>query len=203
MKYKGIHFTHHTNGKMSGLVSLNTSSLNNDFCKKKSRNRNNICHFCYSTKYEKLRKNLEKAYLKNGLILKRDHIEIPVIPYRWLRVNSFGELINISHLDNIVQLARKNDHCTFSLFTKRLSLLNYYFYNNNKPKNLIVIYSTTKLNKVLEYNDLSFKNKKIIDKVFSVTNQKDLKINCTKNCFECMKCYTEADPNNTIVEFKK
>ena len=71
---------------------------------------------------------------------------LPTILELYFRFNSHGELINLIHLENYNNIALKNPHCTFTLWTKRFDLIKKFFDNNQKPKNLILIYSNSKLN---------------------------------------------------------
>ena len=49
------------------------------------------------------------------------------------RFHSHGELINETHLINLVNIALHNPHCNFALWTKRFDIISKYFKKNKKP----------------------------------------------------------------------
>jgi hypothetical protein len=206
-----LHLTTHKTkkgykSKLDGFYSLNTSTLHNSFCQKmfSSDNDNLICHSCYA-------KNLEKRYFKktdkldinarilSGSILLWDHVPFyPLLSV--LRIHSIGELINDIHFINIVLIARKNPHCTVSIWTKRPDIVKRVFKSGySKPDNLILIYSNPRVNldveiKPPEYFDKVFNN---YTKEYSVENNVD--INCHKSCKNCMICYRQ----NNVEQIKE
>jgi hypothetical protein len=128
-------------------------------------------------------KLLSESMLKNS--------QIPKFNRLYVRINSFGELINDIHLQNILLIAINNPNTTFTLFTKRVDLVKKL---PSKPKNMIFIYSNPILNSGFE------KIPKGFDKIFTVfdkqtVKERKIKINCMKNCMSCLKCYTRNDIN--------
>lgn len=59
-----------------------------------------------------------------------------------VRFHSFGELLNMIHLNNFVRIAKALPKTTFALWSKRIDLIKKL---KDKPKNLILIYSTPRL----------------------------------------------------------
>ena len=188
-------------GKMNGINSINVSSLENPFCIKNSKNENSVCSKCYSNRYSRLRPPLEKCLLKNTEILTKTDLEfedIPVINALYFRFNSFGELYNLRHFINLLRICRKNPKTTFSLWTKRKSIIRQYD-QDLLPKNLILIYSEPLINEI----NLGVES---FDKTFNVVTKEFSKdsniINCSKKCLECLKCYTKNSLTTIIEKIK-
>ena len=82
------------------------------------------------------------------------------------------------------------------MWSKRFDLIKKFFDNNQKPKNLILIYSNSKLNKPInklpKYFDKSFNN-------VTKENKDNFNINCHSKCVDCLLCYTHND-TKTIIE---
>lgn len=200
-----LHITIHQKGKLKGIVSINTSTLKNDFCNKagcrniqrKFRNYNSICELCYAEKNEKLRKQLEVCLERNNEILSNRLLkedEIPKLNNAFVRFHSFGEFINDIHVQNFLNIAKKNSQTKFCLMTKRYDLVMKY----PKVKNIIYIASSPLINTPIT-------NKEVVtyfDKIFTVYEQfiasdKKIKINCEgRSCMECKNCYRKNGAKN-------
>jgi len=185
--------------KLDGFYSLNTSTLNNPFCKKMFSNDNDlICKHCYA-------KTLEKRYFYktdklnvNGAILSESILLWDHVPYypllSVLRIHSLGELINDVHFINVILIAKKNSHCTVSIWTKRPDIVKRVFKSGYlKPDNLILIYSNPRVN-----CDFEIKTPEFFDKVFSnytknFAEENNIDINCYRSCKDCMICYRHND----------
>ena len=185
---------HVTNGsgKMLGIQSINTSTLENPFCSK-MRVIDSVCRKCYAATYEKMRPSLENALLRNHGALSSGILplsELPFVNAQFLRVNSFGELVNQYHFKNILNLTMKNSHCQVVLWTKRKDLINRVLSVRDKPKNLTLIYSSPVINKAA-------KLPRHFNKVFTVydkSHKNASHINCGgKSCNDCQLCYTVND----------
>jgi len=186
----------HTN-KMEDMMSLNTSTVKNPFCIKAGKT-DTICKICYA-------RNLEKfyghgvghipSYVKNGKILSTKLLsneELISIIRKFkdkdiIRFHAYGELINIVHLYNYLNIARKSPDKIFALWSKRVDLIKNI--KDIKPKNLITIYSTPRIDVMKPIIPDGF------DKVFSVysrnfAKENKIKINCGgKKCNICRSCY--------------
>ena len=108
----------------------------------------------------------------------------------FFRFSSHGELINNNHLINLINICLKNKHCIFTLWTKRTDIINKVFKEKIKPKNLILIFSNSKLNNPIKsppkYFDKTFNN---VSKDFdnsSILNSTELH---KKNHIDDMKTY--------------
>ena len=189
-------------GKMENIQSINTNTLTNEFCIKQSKNKNSICSSCYSMNNLKtFRKNCIPSRQHNSDLLSKEIIHnqlLPNILNAFFRFSSDGELINDIHLINLINICLKNKHCTFTLWTKRKDIINKVFKTMNKPKNLILIFSNSQLNKPIEtlpkYFDKTFNN---VTKDFDNT-----KVNCFGKCQDCLVCYKHNNINQ-IVEYIK
>jgi hypothetical protein len=195
---KKIHITKHSdNQKMESMFSINSNTLSNTFCQAQ-RKTDSICKSCYAfnqlTMYENNIPPLQNNsnMLSTG-ILKEN--ELPFLNHSIFRFNSFGELINLNHLHNLVQIAKKNKNTVFTLWTKRKNLIEKYFADEKKPKNLILIFSSYKLNQIEILPDF-------FDKVFTVFTAKyaienKVNINCgNKKCINCRLCYSHNKIKN-------
>lgn len=202
---KGLHITVHQTGKLKGIVSINTSTLKNDFCNKagcrdirrKFRACHSICELCYAEKNEKVRLQLEACLERNNEILSKHLLtdeEIPVLNNAFVRFHSFGEFINDIHVQNFLNIARHNPQTKFCLMTKRYDLVMKY----PKLKNIVYIASSPLIN-------IPITDKKVVgffDKVFTVYEQfiasdKKININCQgRNCMQCKNCYRRSGAKN-------
>ncbi len=193
-KLSNVHITTGS-GKLQGFPSVNVSSLDNEFCKIVSQKNDTICKSCYSNRLSKLRKNLEIRLLGNSALLSGrvlEDSELPVFNNRYVRFNSYGELINETHMQNLINIAKKNPYTTFGLWSKRANIVMKF----DKVPNIKYIFSVSKI-------DAEFTNQGILkyfDKVFIVTTSSEGN-NCTTNCMSCMLCYT--DNAVTVIKEKK
>lgn len=196
-----IHITKGS-GKMDGIYSVNTSTLENKFCQAMSKT-SDVCASCYAERYEKMRKGLHEALVRNDKVFKSKDFKPETLPFTFVRFHSFGELHNFQHLLNVVALVKHNPNTTFTLYTKRANYIQKFLKENDCfPSNLLLIYSNPSLNNERKTPPKGF------HKVFNVFTKKyaqkhNIQINCGgKSCMSCMVCYTW---NNTVVvnELKK
>ena len=199
MEFSQIHISKGS-GKLELINSISTNTLTNDYCSKQAKNKKSICSLCYSQKSLKtFRKNMVNVLDKNSRLLSEQVIQkslLPTIFNSYFRFNSHGELINMIHLENLVNIAKKNKHCNFTLWSKRYDLISIFFDSHKKPKNLFLVYSNSKLNKPVYFPIKHF------DKTFNnITKDKvdDFKINCFSKCKDCLLCYTK-NKTTTIIE---
>ena len=195
-----IHISKMT-GKLEGFQSISTNTTTNPYCIKQNKKKdNNICTFCYShTMLNTFRKNMAPSLQRNSDLLSSKVLHpdaLPVINQAFFRFNSHGELINEFNLINYVNIAIKNPHCNFTLWTKRFDIVSKYFKDNEKPKNLILVYSNPRINHILDktpqYFDKTFNN---VEEHLEVKRQ-----NCTgQKCKDCLLCY-KFNEVSTIVE---
>ncbi len=189
-------------GKLDGFKAISTNTVTNPFCIKMNKAKDNIiCSHCYShTMLKGFRKNCQPSLQRNSDLLSSrvlEQEELPLILDAFLRFDSHGELINITNLINYVNIAKKNPHCSFGLWTKRKDLINKYFKDNECPPNLILIYSNPKISNILSRPPRHF------HRTFNnvLEHEEVERQNCTgQQCKNCLLCYTPNNGVDTIVE---
>ena len=193
-------------GKLDGFQAISTNTMTNPYCIKQnaSGKANNICTKCYShTMLKSYRKNMQPALQRNSDALANkvhDMEYLPVINQAWFRFNAHGELINMTHLENLVRICKKNPHTSFALWTKRNDIVSRYFKTREKPANMILIYSNPKISTIMA------KPPKYFDRTFNNVLEHEHKEqqNCTgQKCKDCRLCYTVGNGVDTIVEMVK
>ena len=185
-------------GKLKGIPALNTSPLNNKFCKAMSKKKDTICGSCYSINMLKtFRKRADTPFRKYGEFLSSKIHPPEYLPKPpnalYVRFSAHGELINVDHAVNLFQICNSSPKTTFTLWTKRYNLVWRAIEYMKKPKNLILIYSAIGLDKKKRL-PMHF------DKVFIVQSKKNDKTNCFGKCIDCLKCYTKTDTTTHIYE---
>jgi len=203
--YPLVHISKMT-GKLDGFKAISTNTVTNEYCIKQnaSKRKDNICTVCYSHNMLKsYRKNMQPAMQRNSEALANKVIDpeyLPTILDAFFRFNAHGELINLTHLENLVRIAKKNPHCNFALWTKRNDLIVKYFKTREKPRNFILVYSNQKISTILS------KTPKHFDRTFNNVLEHEYKDkqNCTgQKCKDCRLCYTLDNGVDTIVEMVK
>jgi len=189
-------------GKLDGFKAISTNTITNPFCIKMNKAKDNsICSHCYShTMLKGFRKNCQPSLQRNSDLLSSrvlEQEELPLILDAFFRFDAHGELINITNLINYVNIAKKNPHCSFGLWTKRKDIINRYFKDNDCPPNLILIYSNPKISNILS------KPPKHFHRTFNnvLEHEEVERQNCTgQQCKNCLLCYTPNNGVTTIVE---
>jgi hypothetical protein len=149
------------------------------------------------------RKNMQPSLERNSQALSKEILpinDLPMIMDLYFRFNAHGELINETHLINLVNIAIKNPKVNFALWTKRNDIIIKYFKDNIKPSNLILIYSNSKISKVMDKPPIYF------DKTFNnVLESEYIELqNCTgQQCKNCLLCYTHNEVNTIVEKVKK
>jgi hypothetical protein len=190
-------------GKLDGLRAISTNTRTNDYCIKQnaSGDSSNICTKCYShTMLSSYRKNMQPALQRNsdalGMRVLAEH-EIPRILDSVFRFDAHGELINDTHLGNLVAICEANPGTNFALWTKRNDLVSKHFATRAKPANMILIYSNPKISNIMRkpprHFDRTFNN--VLEHEFTERQ------NCTgQQCKDCLLCYIPGNGVTTIVE---
>ena len=185
-------------GKMTGMPAITSSMLCNEHCQKLSNIIGTVCEKCYTMKYLKSRPAVEKCYAENTELLTSSVIPIKQLPFinaTMCRLETFGDIVNATHLQNYINLIKKNNHCMFALFTKNYTVVFDYFKTHKQPKNLSLVISSLLLDEpfALEFLPEYLTNVKIFtvySKPFAKGN--NVTINCGKNrCVDCRRCYTK------------
>lgn len=185
-------------GKLRGIRSINTSPIDNPFCNKMAKNVHSICHYCYSRNMIEngYRASCRPAWKRMSELLSSDILDeseiTPCLKANYIRFNAHGELFNLIHLENLIQIAKVNSHANCTLFTKRQDILTQL--KQKIPDNMMVVYSNPLINSPLTEKDIP----KNVNKIFNVFTLKyvlehpEIKINCSgKRCLECKICYSK------------
>ena len=190
-------------GKLKGIPALNTNTLTNDFCSK-MRKTDVICRICYSAAMlEGVRKSCVPAWQNNSDILAQAiPVEnLPSINAHTFRFHGHGELINYTHLENFMNISRKNPDTHFALWTKRIGFIRKWLKNNDALENVIFIYSNPKTNRVMNRPPEGFE--KVFNAVYDDTVREG-QTPCTGiKCIECMACYRHNEHTVIIEKVKK
>lgn len=172
---------------MEGIPSINVSSFN-EFCNKMAKTQT-ICQKCYARRIESYRFYLTQALKRNTEILSNPMTEFPKYDFKVLRFNSFGELINFQHYENIIKICENNPDTVHTLWSKRIDIVSRYI----KPKNLILIYSNPFIDTIVEpfppFNH-----------TFNVMTTGSERINCKSKCKDCFFCYDTTKNGRIIIE---
>ena len=197
MAFNGILWQTTHSGKMKGINSISTSCANNPNCIARRQNGESVCFKCYAATYMKMRSNLQRRLEYNAVMLSTKIIadeELPIIADSVFRFESFGDLYNAIHLQNYVNICKKNPNTNFALYTKNTWILDEVFNEIGiaKPDNLSIVVSSPLLNKPIELDKEKFWFVNhiftVYDKNFITENNVD--INCgARNCFGCQICY--------------
>ena len=174
-------------GKMAGMPAITSSMLCNEYCERLRSIPGTVCEKCYTLKYLQSRPSVDKCYRKNTELLTKSIIPIHQLPFinaAMCRLESFGDIVNATHLQNYVNLIKKNSHCMFSLFTKNYTVVFQYFKAHKQPKNLSIVISSLLLNQPFDVTNLADANLTNV-KIFTVytkayTENNGVAINCGK-----------------------
>ena len=187
--------------KLDGIDSISTNTLTNKYCMAMNvADNGDICEYCYSVSMlEGYRKTMVPALQRNSDLLSAAILtewQLPRIMSAVFRFSGQGELINDIHFENLCLIAEYNPHCTFALWTKRATIVNKALKKREKPSNLILVFSNSKIGHIMArpptHFDKTFNNVKGDDKL-------ELQ-NCTgQQCKNCLTCYQHNDIT-TIIE---
>ena len=193
------------NGKLQDFQAISVNTLTNEFCQDMHNTKRSdvICKKCYSfatLESKRFGSNLENALQRNSDLLSKplDKDCIPFINAAYFRFNAHGELINRTHFENYILIARHNPNCRFALWTKRKDIVNLVKRDLAKikipfPDNLILVWS----NPIVD--DVHFVAPPYFDYVFNnVTKEQPVSEiletfmyqPCTgQKCKDCLNCY--------------
>ena len=192
-------------GKLQGLQAISTNTVTNKFCNKQNASKNDdvICKHCYShSMLNTYRKNMQDCLQRNSDTLSLQDLEdadIPRINQLYMRFNAHGELINETHLKNLIKICIKNPAVTFALWSKRKDIIIKYFDKiGMRPRNLKLVFSNSIINTIIDppkYFDSTFNN---VDADYMKEKQ-----NCTgQKCIDCLLCYTHNDTKQIVEAVK-
>ena len=146
---------------------------------------------------------MQDCLQRNSDVLSLKDLEdadIPRINQLYMRFNAHGELINETHLKNLIKICIKNPAVTFALWSKRKDIIIKYFDKiGMRPRNLKLIFSNSIINTIIKtppkYFDSTFNN---VDADYMQEKQ-----NCTgQKCIDCLLCYTHNDTKQIVEAVK-
>lgn len=98
-------------------------------------------NFAFSTVQKGLQRNLDSYLDDPDRFFSVLHNQLEMIPYRFFRWFSSGDIIDGRFLEGMCWLARRHRKTQFLCFTKKYELVNEYLSHHRKPKNLIIVFS--------------------------------------------------------------
>lgn len=178
---------HRSGGKMDGMDSF--MNIHPPFCQTRNTG---VCARCYSKKLSGYRPNLAEKQMNNTQLLSSIIFEPCLMTTNngVIRWNSFGELSDPVMYQNICRMAEMNPHLLHVLWTKRNGIIK----SRDKPKNLKLVWSATKLDVQKPFvpagYDVAFYVYTDESKIPS-SDWWDKQIHkCTMNCSKCFHCYS-------------
>lgn len=190
-KTYGITISTHS-GKLSGMQSLSTSCMDNPRCALYAKCEGSICEKCYARNYQTFRGTLKNAMMKNGEVLREKLLdEYPILNAAYFRIESFGDVANVTQARNYIRLAKRNPQTTFGWWTKNPDIVDAAILLEGRPENIVFIISSVYQNRRMN----PFKRYPWVDKVFTVYTEDYIEehrvsINCGENqCMGCLQCY--------------
>ena len=190
-------------GKMAKVRAMSTYAGDNPSCMSLMKCADNVCSHCYAYKqvesgvYPAQRTCLER----NGKALS-SHL-LDVVPdltklkyHEIFRLESHGDVINVTNARNYIRIVRANPSIKFAAFTKRPLIWKAALEKEGgKPSNLNLVYSSPKLNKSMTNIREKFP---FFDVVFTVYEKgvdtgSDFPCSCgPESCNKCRFCYTKS-----------
>lgn len=97
--------------------------------------------FRFNNVADAIKKNLE-AYQQNPVgYFNVISASLDMIPYKYFRYHSSGDIPDEQYLDLMCKTARKHRNTKFLCFTKKFEIVNNYLDKHPKPKNLTLVFS--------------------------------------------------------------
>jgi len=204
-------------GKLAGMYSLSTSPLENTFCKQRHAVAGLVCSGCFSYALNDKRDGLRNKLIDNYNIFTSEIIPFENIPYindTYFRIESFGDLQNVTQAINYLNLIIKNnrpaDPVYFGWWTKNPVFIAKALkqLGIEKPDNVQIIFSAPCLNRPVNIEVIK-KVFPFIDKVFTVYTKKyakdnNITINCGgRHCLSCLNCYKAGGADQINEQLKK
>lgn len=189
-----LHITRDHRGKMKDMQSISTSCKCNKRCEKNAKIKGSICESCFAQRQLDYMTSMQVPLERNFKLLTKGILPLEDLPYLnvfMFRIESFGDLANVTQAINYLNLIRKNPWCHFAWWTKNPDFIAKAFKKTGyeKPKNLIIIRSSLMVNKPVKPGYW------FVDKVFTVYDKEyaethGIEINCgARHCFTCHTCY--------------
>ncbi len=202
----------HEKRKLAGICSISSCVHDNKLCACRMKIKDSICAHCYANTQQKIHNGLKEHNILNGLILRnillpKTYLKGLLIIFPYLRIESFGDIENITQARNYIRIIKVFPKKRACIFSKNIGLWKQAFLSEGKPKNVTYIHSSLFVNKP---DNIDLKKYPFVDHVFTVYTKKYIKqnniiINCGGlSCMDCIKnktgCYY---PTSTKNEFHR
>lgn len=196
--YTALLVSDHMDGKMEGFPSLSTACSINPFCLARIMQGIGICAECFATASLKIYKNLKQNCEFNFRILTTRIIPLELLPHfckdvRMVRLESFGDVYNVTQAINYINIAKVNPHCRITVWSKNPNIWMQAFAQAGKPDNMTFVLSSQELNVPAVVKPEWY----FVDVVFTVydpifVEAFNIKINCgARKCLTCRLCYPD------------
>lgn len=187
-----IHVTWKGSGKMLGMTSINDDPYSNDYCLHECDNKN----VCYAKRFCNIYPVLSPTFKRNGDIMSAemmDYQDLPSFsPGSCVRIHSYGEFRNKTHLLNMIYIAYKNPKTTFVGWCHRADLIA----DVALPPNMRFIYSA----RIDEIDVVIPKN---YCGAYIPIKDADVPIFCRgQRCIDCFRCYSNPCVGKVYAKFK-
>lgn len=210
----GVHYCVDHNDKMHGVISLSTDINSNPYCQARRRQNTAVCSVCFSDRLWNDEKgqyrNNNNCYKVNTEILTTRILSANELPYidpaKWeiFRFEAFADIQNKIQVLNYFHIAKFNPAIRFALWTKNPGFVAQAIKVEEKPDNLEVVFSSTKINTPFQAEIIA-KHFPFVSKIFTVYNdsgiqENNITINCgARSCLGCQRCY-KKNPDGVIIQ---
>ncbi len=189
-----VHISDSMSGKMAGVPSISTSCLDNPICRARMQINGSVCKKCFAAatlkRYTAAGRAMSANYaLLTGRLLDAD--EMPIFGnVAIVRIESFGDVANVTQARNYVRIIKANPAVTFAWWTKNPGIVAAAFkVEGGKPDNVVMIESSPFLNVVKPLSAGMDKTFTVYDKIAAA----NVEINCgARSCAGCRRCYSKA-----------
>lgn len=182
---------------MTGISSVNDDPYSNEYCISQCPNRD--C--CYAKFYSRIFKNVRVCFQKNGDLMSRAILPMQVLPCfvpgDTIRIHSYGEFRNRTHLTNHRNMAKKNEATRFVGWSHRDDLIS----KSRLPENMRFIYSAgvNEIDAAIPDNFVGV----YIPVTDDVAEEEGVRVTCSgQHCTECGRCYGKSAPGVIYAKFK-
>ena len=193
-------------GKMEGFPSISTSCNLNPFCLARILQGIGICKYCFAVTTMSFKDNLRHNCELNFRILTKKILPLHLLPHfckdvRQVRLESFGDVYNVTQAINYINIAKVNPHCRITVWSKNPNIWAQAFAIAGKPFNMTFVLSSQELNTPAEVKPGWW----FVNIVFTVYDPQyvaahNIRINCgARHCLTCRKCYPELGEEQSQV----
>ena len=195
-----LQVSYHDSGKIEGIFSIDSSAHGCHFCEKMRKASEEdpsiICGKCYDYKQECYRANVLQRHQLNLRILSSVLFaddEIATLPAgQIVRINSSGDIENLTHARNIIRYAKTHAYTHVAVWSKNFAVMKQAFQIEGKPKNLTYIASSYRIDEQMclpAYADYMFTVYSDEAKLHAALDSGACECN-GKKCKDCgFKCY--------------